>query len=155
MVRLRLRRMGTIDKPFYRIVAVDSRKKRDGIYLEALGYYDPKTTPFTLKIDFDKALAWLGKGAQPSETVSSLFRKAGILEKWHKMKIGSLQDQPADSKTSAVKGLPEENMEEKIEIPAEETEPVEPVSTEEEPENNMPETDFEKAEPATAAEKSE
>lgn len=87
MVKLRLKRMGTIDKPFYRIVAVDSRKKRDGKYLENLGYYDPKTDPLTLKIDSDKALYWLGVGAQPSDTVRSLLRKAGILEKWHNMKF--------------------------------------------------------------------
>jgi len=83
MVKLRLRRMGTVDKPFYRIVAVDSRKKRDGKYLECVGYYDPKTDPLTLKVDADRALHWLGVGAQPSETVRSLLRKAGLLEKWH------------------------------------------------------------------------
>ena len=87
MVKLRLKRMGTIDKPFYRIVAVDSRKKRDGKYLDNIGYYDPKTDPLTLKIDSDKALYWLGVGAQPSDTVRSLLRKAGVLEKWHSMKF--------------------------------------------------------------------
>ena len=87
MVTLRLNRMGTMDEPFYRIVAVDSRKKRDGKYLENLGYYDPKTDPLTLKIDSDKALYWLGVGAQPSDTVRSLLRKAGILEKWHSIKF--------------------------------------------------------------------
>lgn len=83
MVTMRLRRMGTIDKPFYRIVVLDSRKKRDGKYIESLGYYDPKTEPFTLKIDTDKAIKWLKVGAQPSQTVRSLFKKAGIIEKWH------------------------------------------------------------------------
>ena len=87
MVRLRLKRMGAINKPFYRIVAVDARKKRDGKYLEALGYYDPKTNPFTLKLDIDKAINWLKVGAQPSETVKSLFRKAGVLQKWHEIKF--------------------------------------------------------------------
>lgn len=87
MVRLRLKRMGAINKPFYRIVAVDARKKRDGKYLEALGYYDPKTNPFTLKLDIDKAINWLKVGAQPSETVKSLFRKAGVLQKWHDIRF--------------------------------------------------------------------
>jgi len=87
MVRLRLKRMGAINKPFYRIVAVDARKKRDGKYLEALGYYDPKTNPFTLKLDIDKAINWLKVGAQPSDTVKSLFRKAGVLQKWHEIKF--------------------------------------------------------------------
>ena len=57
MVKLRLKRMGVINKPFYRIVAVDSRKKRDGKYIESLGYYDPKTEPLTCKIDIEKAIA--------------------------------------------------------------------------------------------------
>lgn len=86
MVKLRLKRMGKIDKPFYRIVAVDSRKKRDGIYLESIGYYDPKTEPLTLKIDVERALHWLNVGAQPSDTVNSLLKRAGILEKKHNLK---------------------------------------------------------------------
>ncbi|MCD4819080.1 MAG: 30S ribosomal protein S16 [Candidatus Cloacimonetes bacterium] len=86
MVKLRLRRQGAKDKPFYRIVAVDARVKRDGKYLESVGYYDPKTEPFNLKVDTDKVIKWLQVGAQPTDTVRSLFRKAGIMEKWHKMK---------------------------------------------------------------------
>lgn len=86
MVKLRLRRMGAKNKPFYRIVAVDSRVARDGKYLESLGYYDPKTDPFTLKLDTDKVVKWLEVGAQPTDTVRSLMRKAGILEIWHKQK---------------------------------------------------------------------
>jgi len=81
MVKLRLKRMGKIDTPFYRIVVLDSRKKRDGAYIESLGYYDPKTDPLTLKVDTDKAIQWLQKGAQPSDTVRSLLRKAGVLER--------------------------------------------------------------------------
>ena len=77
MVKLRLKRMGSINKPLYRIVTLDSRKKRDGAYLESIGYYDPKTDPFTLKVDVDRALYWLGVGAQPSDTVRSLLKKAG------------------------------------------------------------------------------
>lgn len=83
MVKLRLRRMGAINKPFYRIVAVDSRGKRDGKYIESVGYYDPKTDPLTLKVDIDKSIEWLNKGAQPTDTVRSLFKRAGVLEKWH------------------------------------------------------------------------
>ena len=87
MVKLRLRRMGAKNKPFFRIVAVDSRLKRDGKYLESLGYYDPKTVPTTFRVDTEKAIKWLGCGAQPTETVRSLFKKTGILEKWHKEKF--------------------------------------------------------------------
>lgn len=87
MVKLRLKRMGASNQPFYRIVAIDSRKKRDGKYIEALGYYDTKTNPSNFKIDFDLAMKWLNLGAKPSDTVRSLFRKAGILEKWHQAKV--------------------------------------------------------------------
>ncbi len=86
MVKLRLRRMGSRNAPFYRIVAVDSRLKRDGKYLDNIGHYDPKTEPFTLKIDTEKAIKWLSVGAQPSETVRSFFKRAGILQKWHEMR---------------------------------------------------------------------
>jgi len=86
MVKLRLRRMGAINQPFYRIVAVDSRKKRDGKYIESIGWYDPKPDPSQMKIDTERALYWLGVGAQPSDTVRSLLRKAGILQIWHNSK---------------------------------------------------------------------
>ncbi len=86
MVAIRLHRMGSINKPFYRVVAVDSRKKRDGEYLECIGHYDPKHTPSIVNLDEEIALKWLKVGAQPSETVKSLFKQAGIMEKWHKIR---------------------------------------------------------------------
>lgn len=89
MVRLRLKRMGANDQPFYRIVAVDARVKRDGKYIESIGWYDPKPNPFKIQVDKDRALYWLGVGAQPSETVRSLLRKAGILQIWHEQRIES------------------------------------------------------------------
>jgi small subunit ribosomal protein S16 len=79
--------MGAADKPFYRIVAVDSRRKRDGKYIESVGYYDPKQDPFTLKVDIDNAIKWLNVGAQPSDTVRSLLKKAGVMQKFHEMKL--------------------------------------------------------------------
>jgi len=97
MVKLRLRRMGAIDKPFYRIVAVDSRLKRDGKYLESVGYYDPKTNPLTLKVDTDKVIKWLKVGAQPTDTVRSLFRKAGVMEIWHKMRYVKSEENKAET----------------------------------------------------------
>lgn len=96
MVKLRLKRMGKIDSPFYRIVAVDQRKKRDGAYLEALGHYDPTTEPLTLKVEIEKAIAWLNKGAQPSDTVRSLFKKAGVMERWHNEKIEAKKEATSD-----------------------------------------------------------
>ncbi len=77
MVAIRLRRGGAKKKPFYRIVAVDSRKKRDGAVLEILGYYDPKTDPATIKVDLDKYNKWVERGAQVSEAVKNLVKKAG------------------------------------------------------------------------------
>lgn len=87
MVKLRLRRMGASNQPFYRIVAMDSRKSRDGEYIECIGWYDPKPTPSKIQIEKDRALYWLGVGAQPSDTVRSLMRKAGILQIRHEQKI--------------------------------------------------------------------
>ena len=77
MVVIRLRRGGAKKKPFYRIVAVDSRKKRDGAVLEILGYYDPKTEPTTIKVDLEKYNKWIERGAQVSEAVKNLVKKAG------------------------------------------------------------------------------
>ncbi len=94
MVSLRLKRMGCRNKPFYRIVAVDSRHKRDGKYLEALGYYDPKTDPCTINVDQEKAIKWINYGAKPSVTVRSLFKKKGVLAKVHEMKHGLSKAEP-------------------------------------------------------------
>ncbi|MEN6444999.1 MAG: 30S ribosomal protein S16 [Candidatus Cloacimonas sp.] len=87
MVKLRLRRMGTINQPFYRVVAVDSRAKRDGKYIECVGWYDPKPDPSKINIDTERAIYWLNVGAQPSDTVNSLLRKAGVLQIWHERKL--------------------------------------------------------------------
>lgn len=78
MVKLRLRRMGAKKRPSYRIVAADSRSPRDGAFIETFGFYDPITQPATVRIDLDRARHWLSVGAQPTETVQSLFRKAGV-----------------------------------------------------------------------------
>lgn len=79
MVKLRLTRMGAKKAPFYRIVAVDSRKARDGEYIEQIGYYNPVSDPKEIKIDADLAKKWLANGAQPTETVRNLFKANGIL----------------------------------------------------------------------------
>ena len=77
--RIRLRRMGARKAPFYRIVVADSRSPRDGRFIESIGYYDPLKDPAVIKIDKEKALDWLKKGAKPSDTVASLFKKVGVL----------------------------------------------------------------------------
>lgn len=80
-VKLRLKRMGAKKRPFYRIVAADSRSPRDGRFIEIIGYYNPLTNPIELKIDEEKALKWLNDGAQPSETVRSLLKSKGLIQK--------------------------------------------------------------------------
>lgn len=78
MVKLRLRRMGAKKRPSYRIVAADSRSPRDGAFIESVGFYDPITDPATISVNLERARHWLGVGAQPTETVRSLFKKAGV-----------------------------------------------------------------------------
>ena len=75
-VAIRLNRKGTKDRPYYKIVAVDSRKRRDGRYIEQLGTYDPLLEGTNFTIDLALADKWLGVGAKPSETVNSIIRKA-------------------------------------------------------------------------------
>lgn len=85
-VKIRLKRMGSKRNAFYRVVVADARKPRDGRFIEELGYYNPTTEPATIKINEEKALEWLNKGASPSDTVKSLFRKEGIMAKYHEQK---------------------------------------------------------------------
>ena len=80
MVRLRLTRGGRHKRPFYRIVAADSRKPRDGRYIEVLGTYDPLKTPAVVDLKQERVLEWLKQGAQPSVTVHHLLKKAGVLK---------------------------------------------------------------------------
>ena len=86
-VKLRLTRMGKTKQPTYRVVAIDSRTKRDGEYIELIGTYNPLTKPATVKINEKVALEWLGKGAIPSDTVKNLFRDAGIMKKFADSKV--------------------------------------------------------------------
>ena len=81
MVKIRLKRFGTRKRPFYRVVVAESRSPRDGRVIEEIGYYNPLTEPVMLKIDEASALKWLKNGAQPSETVLSLLKKAEIYQK--------------------------------------------------------------------------
>ncbi|MBS6865671.1 MAG: 30S ribosomal protein S16 [Ruthenibacterium sp.] len=78
-VKIRLRRMGAKKAPFYRVVVADSRFPRDGRFIEEIGYYDPTKDPAVVKIDSDKAKAWIANGAQPTDTVRVLLKKNNIL----------------------------------------------------------------------------
>ena len=89
-VRIRLQRHGKKRRPFYRLVAADSRSQRDGRFIERIGHYDPMTDPANIVIDAEKALKWLRTGAQPSDTAKDLMSKAGVWEQF----INEKQGQP-------------------------------------------------------------
>lgn len=76
--KIRLKRMGAKKNPFYRIVVADSRSPRDGRFIDEIGTYDPNRQPAAIKIDAEKAQKWIGTGAQPSDTVRSLLKQAGL-----------------------------------------------------------------------------
>ncbi|KRM72784.1 30S ribosomal protein S16 [Lacticaseibacillus brantae] len=86
-VKIRLKRMGSKRKPFYRIVVADSRFPRDGRFIESVGYYNPLTEPVDLKLEEDSILDWLQKGAQPSDTVRNLLSSKGIMQKYHEARF--------------------------------------------------------------------
>ena len=87
-VKLRLKRMGSKQKPFYRIVAADSRFPRDGRFIETVGTYNPIAKPAEIKIDKEVAIKWLNNGAQPTDTVKTIFKNEGILKAFNDAKKG-------------------------------------------------------------------
>ena len=82
-VKIRLARVGRSKSPAYRVIVADSHMKRDGRFIEILGYYQPVSAETKVKIDNDRALYWLKVGAQPTDTVRSILRKAGVLKAFH------------------------------------------------------------------------
>ncbi|AOT56637.1 30S ribosomal protein S16 [Weissella soli] len=85
-VKIRLKRMGSKKRPFYRVVVADSRSPRDGRFIETVGTYNPLVEPAEVKLDEELVLSWLNNGAQPSDTVKNLLSKAGIMKKFHEAK---------------------------------------------------------------------
>ena len=85
-VKIRLKRMGAKKTPFYRIIVADSRSPRDGKFIANLGTYNPLKNPAEIKVDDESAIAWLEKGAIPTDTARSILSKAGIMEKYHNKK---------------------------------------------------------------------
>ena len=81
-VKLRLKRMGAKQKPFYRIVAADARSPRDGRFIETIGTYNPVASPAEVKVDKEVALKWLSNGAEPTDTVRNILRKEGIMAEY-------------------------------------------------------------------------
>ena len=100
-VELRLKRMGTKKRPFYRIVATDSRNRRDGRFIEELGYYDPLTVPPNIKLEEELIYKWLKNGAIPSPNVEALMRRMGTMKKWQFVKEGVAADE-VDAKVAAL-----------------------------------------------------
>jgi len=88
MVKIRLKRMGTTKRPFYRIVVADSRSPRDGRSIEEIGTYNPVANPAEVKIDKELAIKWLKNGAEPTDTVRNLLSQNGILKEYHEMRMG-------------------------------------------------------------------
>ncbi len=108
-VRIRLQRLGRKKRPFYRLVAADARAQRDGVFLERLGHYDPITEPADVVIDEEKALKWLRRGAQPTDTAKRLLSQQGIWKKFTYEKLGkplpdaeeSVTDEPVEDSETA------------------------------------------------------
>ena len=103
-VKIRLQRHGKKGKPFYWVVAADSRSKRDGKFLEKLGIYNPNTNPATVEIDVDSAVKWLQNGAQPTDTARTLLSRKGALLKHHLVKgvaKGALTEEQVEERFAA------------------------------------------------------
>ena len=86
-VQIRLKRMGSKKRPFYRIVVADSRSPRDGRFIESVGTYNPLTEPETVTLKEDQIMSWLNNGAQPSATVKNILSRQGIMKKFHEAKF--------------------------------------------------------------------
>ena len=85
-VKIRLMRRGARGQPFYRLVIADSRSPRSGRYIETVGFYNPRTDPSTMQVNADKVLAWLQKGARPSDAARVVLEKTGVLRQWEALR---------------------------------------------------------------------
>jgi small subunit ribosomal protein S16 len=160
--------MGAKKRPIYRLVAIDSRMARDGRFVDQLGHYDPLVRPASVRVDEEKIYDWLRKGAEPSDTVNSLFTQIGLNEKWDALKKGKdvsgmeiktfiAERKKKRKKTKAA--VTEEPAEEaKAEAPAEEAKaeaPAEEAKAEAPAEEAKSEAPAETTEPAPEAKKAE
>ena len=101
MVRIRLRRVGAKRQPSYRIVVADKEAPRDGRFIEVLGFYNPRTEPATIELSEDRIYDWMGKGAQPSDSVLKIFRSIGLLDRYERLKQGeAIEVLIAEAKTA-------------------------------------------------------
>ncbi len=101
MVKIRLTRMGAHKRPFYRIVVTDARAPRDGAHLEILGFYNPLTQPSTVKVNPDRALAWLNQGAQPTEAVARILKHSGVEHALVQVPIHESKKSPKSAKSDS------------------------------------------------------
>ena len=169
-VKIRLKKMGSKKRPFFRFVAADVRSPRDGRFIEVLGYYNPMTDPPDIKLDDDKVYKWLDAGAEPTESVAQLLRGAGLLERWQLLKQGvkvseldkvieeRRAKQPSPKPPEEKKAAKEKAAAEKAEAPAEEKKEeakaeVPPDEKKEEAKTEAPQKEEEKAEAPPEEEK--
>ena len=112
-VRIRLQRLGRKKRPFYRLVAADARAQRDGVFLERLGHYNPIAEPADVVIDEEKALKWLRRGAQPTDTAKRLLSQQGIWKKFTYEKLGKPlpEDEAAETDETEDTDSPENEQE--------------------------------------------
>ena len=105
-VKIRLKRMGSRKRPFYRLIATDSRMPRDGRFIETVGFYNPVVTPAEVQVDEGSVFKWFERGAIPSTSVRSLLRQLGYMQKWELMKQG-ITGEDLDARVEAIKAQQE------------------------------------------------
>ncbi len=106
MVRIRLRKMGLRHQPYYRIVVADRESPRDGRFLEVVGTYNPRTEPSTILVEEERIYHWLGKGAQPSESVARLFNQIGLKDRFDRLAKGEKAEKLLEEAAAAAKARP-------------------------------------------------
>ena len=134
-VKIRLTRMGSRHRPFYRLVVAESKGRRDGRAVDVLGYYNPLPDPAEIHVDREEALAWLQKGAQPSDTARSLLKQTGVWQRFQLLKQGRTREE-ADAEVAGILAKREGNGRSKAAPtttppPAPETSVTEETATEE------------------------
>jgi small subunit ribosomal protein S16 len=90
-VKIRLMRRGAKGQPFYRLVVADTRSPRSGRYIETVGFYNPRTEPSTMQVNAEKVLAWLRKGARPSDAARVVLEKTGVLRQWEESRAKAVR----------------------------------------------------------------
>jgi len=102
MVRIRLRRTGLKGQPSYRIIAAEKESPRDGRFIEILGFYNPRTDPSTVEVKEERIYEWFNNGAQPSESVTQLFKSIGLMDRYERLKKGeAVETLLAEAKAAA------------------------------------------------------